>query len=331
MQQPNVESVLTVDDFRSDSVTAFPDGAAFGAGDSFLLLNILPHELASRAVRELQAMTWCTMQNRGGDVPRLVSMQATIADGCEPVYRHPADVQPETKPWAPIVDEIRRVVEQRLGQTFNHGLIQWYRTGHDWISQHSDKTLDVTRPSVIINVSVGATRVMILKSKAREPRLVQKFDLPHNSVFVLGLHTNRLFTHEIKQDKRPLSVKRADELRDAGHRISLTFRSIHTFRRAADGRLFGGGARHKTLDAVGDDVPIDDAQDMLRAFSAENRLTDFDWDAHYGGGFDSLNFSVFNAEQQRLREAEAKASIEQVGLDQHLDVGEIDDDAQDNN
>ncbi len=327
----NIESVLTVNHYHAGqtSVDTFPDGAAFGEGDCQLLLDVLPHELASRAVRELQTtVAWCTMQNRGGDVPRLVSMQATIADGCEPVYRHPADVQPETKAWTPVVDEIRRVVEQRLGQSFNHALVQWYRHGADWISQHSDKTLDVARPSVIINVSVGATRVMILKSKAREPRRVQKFDLPHASVFVLGLETNRSWTHEIKQDKRPVNLKRADETRDAGHRISLTFRSIHTFRRIADGRLFGGGARHKTLAAIGDDdVPIDDAQEMLRAFSAENRLVEFDWAAHYGRGFDSLNFSVFNAEQQRLREAEAKESIELVGIDQHLDVA-VEDDAE---
>jgi alkylated DNA repair dioxygenase AlkB len=305
--------VLTVDDFARDPSKL----ESLGAGDARLLLNVLPDELAARALAELQStVQWSTMQNRGGPVPRLVSMQgAFTADGCEPVYRHPADEQPRMVPFTPICDELRRAVEARLGHSFNHALVQWYRSGRDSISEHADKTLDVQPASVIVNLSLGASRVMILKSKERSDgtrKVVQKIDLPHNSVFVLGLATNAQFTHQIKADRRDSKFKRADETRDAGHRISLTFRVIHTFRRPVDGRLFGGGARFKTLaalDAANSPV-VDDAQDMLNAFSAENRQSEFDWAAAYGAGFDALNFRVLNAEQQRLRFQEAQASIQ---------------------
>jgi alkylated DNA repair dioxygenase AlkB len=41
-------------------------------------------------------------------------------------------------------------------------LIQLYRTGADYISEHSDKTIDVVRGSRIVNVSLGARRTMTL-------------------------------------------------------------------------------------------------------------------------------------------------------------------------
>lgn len=58
-----------------------------------------------------------------------------------------------------------------MGQAVNHVLIQLYRTGKDAISEHSDKTIDVVRGSNIVNVSLGAQRVMTLKSKKDWPKL----------------------------------------------------------------------------------------------------------------------------------------------------------------
>jgi hypothetical protein len=105
--------------------------------------------------------------------------------------------------------------------------------------------------------------------------------------------------------------KREDELAHGGHRISLTFRHIATFRRRSDSRLFGLGARHKSEEALlaSNDEPIDDAEEMLKAFSAENRQEEFDWDAHYGRGFDALNFKIFNSDEQRAARAEARQTI----------------------
>jgi hypothetical protein len=75
---------------------------------------------------------------------------------------------------------------------------------------------------------------------------------------------------------------------------------------------------------------VDDAQDMLNAFSAENRQSEFDWAAAYGAGFDALNFRVLNAEQQRLRFQEAQASIQShVEGDEDEDANENEDDPDD--
>jgi hypothetical protein len=173
-------------------------------------------------------------------VPRLVAVQGEVAsDGrCDrigiatlkghlterelfsfPIYRHPADNSPLLRSWTPTVAIIREHVERVLGHPVNHVLIQCYRTGSDYISEHSDKTLDIVRGTNIVNVSVGAQRQMILRRK-RDPsvrppprqsptsgapmtprmraELADQEDhekalvpLPHNSMFVLGKRIGR--------------------------------------------------------------------------------------------------------------------------------------------
>lgn len=275
-----------------------PPLLGLGAGDSKLIFNVCPPDLASHMFTTMrEEVPWNTMSHHGGLVPRLISIQGTIADDCEPVYRHPAEQQPAIIPWTPTTDILRMHVMEAIGQNLNHALVQWYRNGTDFISEHSDKTLDVRRGSFIVNLSLGASRVMILRTKDKTKRIIQRITLPHNSVFVMGWETNRIWTHEIHQDKRMDSLKREDEMRDNSQRISLTFRDIGTFYHRPSGRLFGQGAKCKSLD---DPMmsPLDENIEglmMLKAFSAENKDPNFDWDQFYGPGFDMVNFHITEA------------------------------------
>jgi len=75
------------------------------------------------------------------------------------------------------------------------------------------------RPSSnIVNVSLGAQRVMTLRMKkdgaqrlpdaeTGAPRPTQRIPLPHNSMFVLGPETNKKWLHGINHDNRPLHLK----------------------------------------------------------------------------------------------------------------------------
>lgn len=120
----------------------------------------------------------------GGPIPRMASVQAqpTIA-GDLPVYRHPTDTFLPAVPLTQVVRRIRDDLEQALGRAgtgvcplsnpwpstptllltvstghtvhFNHCLLQWYRGGLDYISEHADKTLDIRHGSVIANYSLG--------------------------------------------------------------------------------------------------------------------------------------------------------------------------------
>ncbi|KAI0631388.1 hypothetical protein C8Q77DRAFT_131704 [Trametes polyzona] len=290
-------------------------GEPIGEGDCFVLYDFLPPELAQSAFeRLLEEVRWNKMMHRGGEVPRLVAVEGRVLeDGSYPIYRHPADESPPLLPFSPTVERIRQHVEAALNEPVNHVLIQHYRSGADYISEHSDKTIDVVRGSKIVNVSLGAQRVMTLRTKkdlhanpllqdaltigggtenGNGPRRnVQRVPLPHNSMFVMGLQTNTRWMHSIRTDKRPLSEKQPVELYQNGERISLTFRTIGTFLSRDESRIWGQGAKGKTRE---DARPVvrggEEAERLLAAFGAENHQSEFDWDAHYGEGFDVLHF-----------------------------------------
>ena len=282
----------------------FSNSIVYGSDDSFLLLEIFPEETADKYFSQLRdEIVWNEMKQKGGRVPRDISIQGTLEtindDEYEPLYRHPADEQPVLTSWTPTARLIKEKIEEILQQKLNHALIQFYRNGKDFIGEHSDKTLDVLRGSNIVNYSLGAARTMILKHKTIAG-LKQRFKLPHNSLFILGWKTNREWFHSIRQDNRADRDKDSDELAFSSQRISLTLRTIATFRNRRTDQMFGQGARCKTLDDLSSiKEQIDTQQDeqmMLNAFSAENKQSsEFDWDQNYGRGFDALNFKVLNS------------------------------------
>jgi len=219
-----------------------------------------------------------------------------------PIYRHPADESPPLHPFSPTVSKIRTHVERALQHPVNHVLIQLYRTGADYISEHSDKTIDVVRDSRIVNLSLGARRTMTLKTKKdsggdgdddeqRAPRRTQRVPLPHNSLFVMGLQTNARWMHSVHTDKRPEGTK---EPAERGARISLTFRRIGTFLTPPPAqRIYGQGATGKTRAEARPVVQGGaQAERLLVAFGAENHQSEFDWDEAYGEGSDVLHFAA---------------------------------------
>ncbi|KAG8215600.1 hypothetical protein J3R82DRAFT_3452 [Butyriboletus roseoflavus] len=296
-------------------------GDRIGEGDSGLVLDVLPPALAEVAFENMRKeVAWNVMYHRGmssayntvcmrscgGEVPRLVAVEGDVAaDGSFPIYRHPADKSPALCPFSPTVSLIRAHVQKALDHPVNHVLIQHYRSGADYISEHSDKTIDVVRGSKIVNVSLGAQRVMTLRLKrdgvndaghGGVPRPSQKIPLPHNSMFVLGLETNAKWLHAINHDKRPIQLKSPEEQFMNGERISLTFRHIGTFLSDDESRIYGQGAKSKIRE---DARPVvrgtEEAVGLLEAFGKENQQSEFDWDSVYGEGSDILHFTPRNA------------------------------------
>ncbi|KAJ8606945.1 hypothetical protein MRB53_040610 [Persea americana] len=293
-------------------------GDYIGEGDSRLVLGI-DHRIADPDVfqRLKDEVHWQKMYHASGEVPRLVCAQGAIdADGTMPVYRHPAD---ETLPllhFSPAVLDIKDYVEQVVGHPVNHVLIQLYRTGQDFISEHSDKTLDIVRGSSIANVSIGAERTMRLRTKkSRAPddpfkgnseRVTQVIPMPHGSTFVLGPLTNQRWLHGINADKRLTRERTEAELAFGGERISLTFRRIGTFlsRRSMSTSdeahmetIWGQGATSQAKEdakAVISGVPAAKSA-LLVAFSNENQSSHLDWHQIYGPGSDVLHLSAASA------------------------------------
>jgi hypothetical protein len=281
-----------------------------GAGDSVLWCGALRSCIDGATTYEAleREVAWSAMFHRGGEVPRRVAIQGTRGPGqVEPLYRHPVDGQPALGDWTPVVDRIRRATEERAGHPLNHCLLQLYRNGRDWISEHSDKTLDLVRPSFIVNVSLGRTRTMVLRPKksgedvprsAQSAQSVQKIPLPHGSVLLMGLETNRALYHAIKQE----GASDHD-----GPRISLTFRHIGTSLDPTTGAVWGGGApdedpaealqRARARAALGPAERTrqehDEAEHMLRLFRDENVDPAFDA-ARYRPGFAAVDLRTLN-------------------------------------
>ncbi|KAF2020959.1 isochorismatase family protein, partial [Aaosphaeria arxii CBS 175.79] len=159
--------------------------------------------------------------------------------------------------------------------------------------------------SSIVNVSFGAQRTMRLRTKKvakpattngdeeeAHERETQRVAMPHNSMFVLGLDTNKKWLHGIMADKRIEAERSEDETAYSGIRISLTFRHIGTFLDAENSTIWGQGATSKNLSGARDVINDDEEENekVVRAFGKENHQSDFDWDEHYGDGFDVLHF-----------------------------------------
>ena len=269
---------------------------------SRILYDLLPAELAHTVFDQLNTeVNWKTMHHQTGEVPRLVSCQGTISeDGSMPVYRHPSDQTLPIEAWTATVDRVRLAAEAVVGHDLNHALIQLYRGGTDFISEHSDKTLDIAKGSSIVNVSFGAQRTMRLRTKRNASssadstssgRTTHRVAMPHNSMITMSLRTNAQYLHGINADKRPrVELIDAEKAFD-GQRISLTFRKIATFLDKDSAHIWGQGATGKTQSDAQPVINGDAAESerLVRAFGSENQASSINWDATYGAGFDVLH------------------------------------------
>ncbi|KAI9887558.1 MAG: hypothetical protein M1823_000649 [Watsoniomyces obsoletus] len=348
---------------RTPPAPTLGPGDAIGEGDSKIVHHLLSSPLRDQAYERLQEeVRFRSMYHRGGEVPRLVAVQGEVAeDGSIPVYRHPADESPPLSAFSPIVSKMREEVQKILGHPVNHVLIQFYRDGQDYISEHSDKTLDIARGSSIANVSIGAQRTMVLRTKksiqgdsaptvgednprdevgqtgTTRPRKVQRIIMPHNSIFILGPQTNAKWLHGIRQDRRAADDKSSEERSYGASRISLTFRQIGTFLNPRTNLIWGQGAtskdRHSASKVVEGGTP--EAERMVLAFGRENQESDFVWDAVYGRGFDALdilpNRPKLYLSRHPLVNMQVQLHLAEVGVDYEVQEGHNSVDQQNHN
>lgn len=325
----------------------------YGEGDTFIINNVLPKDLEKIAFKSLKNnVHWNKMQHHGGDIPRLICVQGlyethkiikrksesdtnNIIESVEsyPLYRHPADSQLACEPFIPIVGQIAEALEKVVNEyiannkenheqsqspkkyiKFNHVLIQHYRNGLDLITEHADKTVDIEKDSFIVNLSLGETRNMTLRTKEKDTktnrRIAQTIPLENNSLFVLGLETNKKWVHGIRPDKRGNELisgdnnnndndKENDNEDDNGGRISLTFRSIGTFATIDNEWIFGIGSKNETdnkndkkeeeeeaqiAHKVISDSNDEQVEELFHMFSTENKSTTLSRFEIYGNG-----------------------------------------------
>jgi alkylated DNA repair dioxygenase AlkB len=135
------------------------------------------------------------MYDRDVDVPRLVSW-----------FRFEEGLPPDPLP------EARAVVVAACGVEFNSVGLNWYRGGGDSVAPHNDHIDEIAPGFPIALLSLGATRLMTIRSKAR-PRRSFDIDLEPGSLLLMSYETQLHYDHGIP--KTAASI---------GGRISLAFR-----------------------------------------------------------------------------------------------------------
>jgi len=144
------------------------------------------------------------------DIPRLTAWYG------EPnktyVY---SGIEVKSVPWTQPLLQIKEKVETVSNIQFNSVLLNFYRSGDDGVSWHSDDEPELGRNPVIGSVSFGEPRPFQLKHKSLDDTK-QKIILEHGSYLLMQGETQHHWLHQIPKSKKKM-----------GERINLTFRVIH--------------------------------------------------------------------------------------------------------
>ncbi|TKC10357.1 alpha-ketoglutarate-dependent dioxygenase AlkB [Pedobacter polaris] len=116
-------------------------------------------------------------------------------------------------PWTKELLELKRLCEEKTGETYNSCLLNLYHNGDEGMAWHSDGETDLKKNGAIASVSLGAERKFAFKHK--ETKQTISIILQHGSLLVMKNETQKNWLHRLPPTK--LVTK---------PRVNLTFRTI---------------------------------------------------------------------------------------------------------
>lgn len=114
------------------------------------------------------------------------------------------------KPWLPVLDEIRAIVQNITGDTYEGVLLNYYPDGFSHLGWHADDERDLLPSATIASVSFGATRRFDLRHRDSETHSI---NLEDGSVLLMAGELQKHWKHRIPVQKK---IKES--------RVNLTFR-----------------------------------------------------------------------------------------------------------
>jgi alkylated DNA repair dioxygenase AlkB len=119
----------------------------------------------------------------------------------------------QAQPWTPELAELKLLVENITGTTFNSCLLNLYHNGEEGMAWHSDDEKALGHNTIIASLSLGAARKFSFKHKQTH----EKTDiiLEQGSLLVMQGATQTNWLHRLPPSKK---IKNP--------RINLTFRTI---------------------------------------------------------------------------------------------------------
>ena len=117
--------------------------------------------------------------------------------------------------WTKELREIKSLIEEQIGSTFNSCLLNLYHSGEEGMGWHSDDEKELEKNGTIASVSFGAERKFSFKHKKDQTTF--SILLENGSLLVMKDEIQLFWQHKLAPTKMVQSA-----------RINLTFRSIVT-------------------------------------------------------------------------------------------------------
>ena len=116
-------------------------------------------------------------------------------------------------PWTKELLELKNLIEQKTGDTFNSCLLNLYHNGEEGMAWRSDGEPDLKKNGAIASLSFGAERKFSFKHEQTKENI--SLFLEHGSLLVMKDATQQNWLHRLPPTKSIMKP-----------RINLTFRTI---------------------------------------------------------------------------------------------------------
>ena len=133
------------------------------------------------------------------------------------------------RPWIPILVELREVLSTRTGYQPNFVLLNYYRSGRDYIGWHADDERDLGEAPTILSLSLGAERELQFRHRDAFPQAGHPARRPDVQTVSLLLRSGSLLIMKDPTNndwKHQLPRRGGTQAATLGERLNLTWRRI---------------------------------------------------------------------------------------------------------
>lgn len=148
-----------------------------------------------------------------GKEHKLPRVSAWYGDSDRPYTYSGLTLYPKT--WTDKLNLLRDELEIICKHRFNSVLLNWYRSGEDHISWHTDAEPELGKNPMIASVNFGESRRFLLRLKNHHETKLE-IPLHHGSILVMAGQLQHHWQHSVPKQKKVKSS-----------RINLTFRTIY--------------------------------------------------------------------------------------------------------
>lgn len=125
-------------------------------------------------------------------------------------------IKKTARPWLPILNELKQIVQNVSGETFNSCLLNLYHDGSEGMAWHSDGEKELQKNAAIASLTFGAERNFAFKHKNTSKTITKL--LEHGSLLIMKDATQTNWLHRLP----PTQIECAP-------RINLTFRTVISY------------------------------------------------------------------------------------------------------